>query len=137
MISRVTAAIGAPRRLGGVDVWSSVQQRLETVAPRPGPPLIAVPPRTGILRPAAGATLSGVQVLDAGASALLGVTKVVFSISGQGKTVTQSATTTAYGWLSRWNTTSVPNGTYTVRSVAYGVTGLVGTSTSIAVSVKN
>ena len=137
VIHQVTAAIGLPRRLGGVDVWSNVQQRLETVTPRPGPPLVAVPPTTGILRPAAGATLSGVQVLDAGASAPLGVTKVIFSISGQGKTISQSATTTAYGWLSRWNTTSVPNGTYKVRSVAYGITGLAGTSTGIAVSVKN
>lgn len=137
VVRQVTAAIGPPRHVDGVDVWSNVQQRLKTVPPTAGPPLVTTPPTTGILRPAPGVTLSGVQVMDAGASANFGASNVSFHIAGQGHTVIESAVPTAYGWLFSWNTAAVPNGSYTVQSFAYGVTGLVGTSPSIVVHVKN
>ncbi len=39
--------------------------------------------------------------------------------------------------VSRWDTTSVPNGTYTVRSVAYGAAGARSVSKGITVKVAN
>ena len=42
-----------------------------------------------------------------------------------------------YGWLARWNTATVANGTYTVQSVAYGVTGQITTSPGVVVHVAN
>jgi YVTN family beta-propeller protein len=96
------------------------------------------PPITAIVLPAANATLSGTaQVLDATASS--GVTKVVYELSGNGLTDQVVATGTAwlYGWLAQWNTTSVPNGAYSLQSVA-SASGLPnGTSGAVAVTVNN
>ena len=49
------------------------------------------------------------------------------------------ATPTYYGWLAQWNTTSVPNGTYTLQSVAsysqYFLSS--GTSAPVTITVAN
>jgi hypothetical protein len=50
--------------------------------------------------------------------------------------VIATATPTIYGWLAAWNTTNVPNGTYTLQSVASSG-GLTGTSPGITVTVVN
>ena len=39
-----------------------------------------------------------------------------------------TATATEYGWLCLWNASTVPNGTYTLQSVATDTGGDVGTS---------
>ena len=60
-------------------------------------------------------------MLDAGASA--GVTQVQYEVTGGtlNHSVIGTATPTYYGWLAKWNTTTVPNGIYTLQSVAsYG-----------------
>ena len=36
-----------------------------------------------------------------------------------------------------WNTTSVPNGTYTLNGVAYDAAGSVGRSADVSTTVKN
>ena len=94
------------------------------------------PPTTTVAAPSNGATLSGTQYLDAVASS--GVTKVQYEISGGGLTddVIATATPTLYGWLAGWNSTSVPNGTYTLQSVAT-VGGLTGTSPGITITLNN
>ena len=48
-----------------------------------------------------------------------------------------TATPTIYGWLAAWNTTTVPNGTYTLQSVASYQGGVSGTSPGITVIVSN
>jgi hypothetical protein len=48
-----------------------------------------------------------------------------------------TATPTIYGWLASWSSTSVPNGTYTLQSVASYQGGVSGTSPGITVSVAN
>jgi YVTN family beta-propeller protein len=96
------------------------------------------PPITAVVLPAAGATLSGTaQVLDATSSS--GVTKVVYELSGNGLTdqVVATGTATLYGWLTQWNTTSVPNGTYSLQSVATAPGLPNGTSGAVAVTVNN
>jgi hypothetical protein len=96
-----------------------------------------LPPITRVLRPGNGDHLVGHQYLAASAFAAVGLRKVEFSISGDGRTVNARATPFPYGWLGVWNTKSVPNGMYTVHSVAYGKNGLVTVSPGVAVEVRN
>ena len=42
-----------------------------------------------------------------------------------------------YGWFAEWNTTIVPDGTYTLRSVATDTDGVTGASPGITVTVSN
>jgi hypothetical protein len=77
------------------------------------------PPTTAVLIPSNGASVSGVSsLLDATASA--NVTYLTFELSGGtlSDQLIATATPTIYGWLAEWNTASVPNGTYTLQSVA-------------------
>jgi hypothetical protein len=94
-------------------------------------------PSTFIGIPSNNATVSGTsQILDAGASS--GVTQVQYEISGGTLTdsVIATATPTIYGWLAKWNTTTVANGTYTLQSVASS-NGVSGTSAPVTISVNN
>ena len=97
-------------------------------------------PATTVVLPADGATVSGTrQYLDATATS--GVTRVVYEISGGPSNVTDvqiaTGTATLYGWLAAWNTTTVPNGTYTLQSVASYGGGTSGTSQPVSVTVDN
>lgn len=97
------------------------------------------PPSTYVALPANDATLTGGRYLDAGASA--GVTQVTYEISGGphdlvDQTISGS-TPTIYGWIGGWNTASVPDGTYTLNSVASYAGGVSGTSPPITVTVSN
>ena len=80
---------------------------------------------TRIAKPVAGATLSGGEFLDAGATSEQGVTAVEFRLSGGTlhDAPIAAATHTIYGWIAGWNTANVPNGIYTLESVAFGSTG--------------
>ncbi len=95
------------------------------------------PPTTTVVLPASGATVSGTQYLDATASS--GTTAVRYELSGGTLTndVIATATPTLYGWLASWNTTSVPNGSYSLQSVASYQGGISGTSTGLSVTVAN
>ena len=98
------------------------------------------PPTTSVLIPAAGASVSGSQVvLDASASDPAGVAKVQYELIGgsYNDTVIANATATEYGWLALWNASTVPNGTYTLQSVATDTDGNVGTSPGVTVVVDN
>jgi hypothetical protein len=95
------------------------------------------PPTTVVGLPASGATQSGDEYLDAGASA--GVTSVTYELSGGSLSdqVISGSTPTLYGWIGGWNTASVPNGTYTLQSVACYSGGVCGTSAPITITVSN
>jgi hypothetical protein len=96
------------------------------------------PPTTSVLIPANGATVSGIsQVLDASASA--NVTSVTFELTGGPDNDSQIATgsSTIYGWVAKWNPTTVPNGTYTLQSVASYASGVSTTSAPISITVNN
>jgi hypothetical protein len=97
----------------------------------------AQPPSTTVIIPSNNATASGTsQVLDATASP--GVTQVQYAITGgtQTNSVIATATPTLYGWIALWNTTAVPNGTYTLQSVALSG-GVTGTSPPVSLTVIN
>jgi hypothetical protein len=84
-----------------------------------------------VVLPSNGALLAGSQYLDAYAADYGTVTKVEFHLTGGtlNDALVATGTPTFYGWLAGWNTTTVPNGTYTLQSVAYDGAGLQGVST--------
>ena len=93
---------------------------------------------TSMLTPAEGATLSGGQLLDAGASPAT-TAEVDFTASGgpDQHTVISGSTLTYYGWIGTWDTATVPNGVYTLRSVVHETNGGTGHSAPITVTVAN
>jgi hypothetical protein len=93
---------------------------------------------TSMLTPTDGATLSGGQLLDAGAAPAT-TAKVDFTLSGgpDKHTVISGSTLTYYGWIGAWDTSTVPNGVYTLRSVAHETNGGIGRSAPITVTVVN
>jgi hypothetical protein len=133
----VTSAIGAPSREGGTTVWFDVERRLETVVPSPAPALVVAPPVTRVVKPTSDEKLEGRRYLLATASGDLGLRKVVFDITGMGRSFQEAATHIAYGWLGGWNTATVANGTYTVRSEASDDSGQIGMSAGVVVHVQN
>jgi uncharacterized protein YjbI with pentapeptide repeats len=94
---------------------------------------------TRVLFPSDGAVLAGAPYLDAGAGNGPGVTKVVFEVSGGtlSNQVIATATPTLYGWLAQWNTTTVPNGIYSLQSVATDADNNTDTSAPITVTINN
>jgi Fibronectin type III domain len=94
-------------------------------------------PTTYVAIPSNGTTVGGTQILDAGASS--GVTSVQYEVTGGSLTndVIAAATATIYGWLAEFNTTIVPNGTYTLQSVATYRGGVSGASAGITITVNN
>ena len=98
-----------------------------------------IPPVTRILRPLAGANLSGNEWLVASAYTNFGVTKVEFEYQAHGTTATiiGRAVPFPYGWIEIWNTSTVPNGDYRLRSVATDSSGSVASSTPVAVTINN
>ncbi len=87
-------------------------------------------PSTSVPTPSSGAVLRDNQILDASASDPSGVTKVEFHITGGALNDAPIATAseTFYGWIPGWDTTAVPDGNYTLRSVAYDSGGNTGQS---------
>ncbi len=82
------------------------------------------PPTTSVLIPSNGATLSGSTLLDASASNATSVEFQLFGgIYGFYGPILCTATPTYYGWLCSWNTTTVPNGSYVLSSLAFNSTG--------------
>jgi hypothetical protein len=133
----LTAAIGQPSHVKGALVWFGVKHRLATVAPGKRMSLVVAPPATDVVRPTTDEQWEGTQYLSATASASLGIDKVVFHITGGGRTLVEAALIYPYGWLARWDTSTVANGAYTVQSVAYGASGQVTTSAGVVVQVRN
>ena len=100
------------------------------------------PPTTAVIIPSNGATVSGTgATLDATASASygVGITKVQFVLTGgtYNKTVIGTADASLYGYLYGWNTTTVPDGTYTLQSLATDGAGNTTYSAPITIKVGN
>ena len=98
------------------------------------------PPTTAVLIPSGGATLSGAKaLLDASASSAAGIASVTYEVSGNGLSdqVVATGTPSLYGYLAQWNTTAVPNGTYTLQSVATNTVAETTTSSPITITVDN
>ena len=74
-------------------------------------------------------SLSGVTVLDADAADDTSVSRVEFHLTGGGysDTLIGIAALSQYGWIYSWNTAGVPNGDYSLSSVAIDSSGNVAT----------
>ena len=94
-------------------------------------------PTTTVVLPSNNATLSGTQNLDATASS--GVVQVQYELTGGALNgyVIATATPTYVGWAASWNTTGVPDGTYTLQSFASYFGGVTGTSPGVTVTINN
>jgi outer membrane protein assembly factor BamB len=101
--------------------------------------LETTPPVTSVAQPSDGSTVSGTTTLSASASDDVAVSKVEFRLTGgtYNDAVIGVATGTRFGWIFNWNTTSVPNGAYTLTSVATDPAGNVGRSAGVAITVAN
>jgi hypothetical protein len=101
------------------------------------------PLHSQVLDPSNGSSVSGTTVLDASATPGVTVSGVQFVLSGGSLSdqVVGTATPTLYGWIAEWDTTTVPNGTYTLQSIATSTGPLSSTTTAtspgITVTVNN
>ena len=95
-------------------------------------------PATTIAAPATGATVSGVVNLDAKP---LGPSVKSVEFVANGGTAHNvklgAGSPTLIGWILRWKSTSLPNGTYQISSVGYNPNGRSSRSASVTVTVKN
>ncbi len=91
--------------------------------------------------PHGGSTLQGSVWVDAGATSDVGVASVTFEVSGGPGNLTNhvvgTGTHTRWGYIGGFDTTGVPNGTYTVQSVVKNTLGASVTSAPITVTVDN
>ena len=85
------------------------------------------PPNVTISTPGSGTTLTGTVAVAATASDNIGVTDVKFYAD---TTLLKDDTTVGDGWSLQWNTAAVPNGTHTLKAVAYDAAGNNKTSSS-------
>ena len=97
----------------------------------PPPPPDTTPPTVSITSPTGGA-VSGVVTVSANASDNVGVTRVDFYVNGA-----LAGTDSAAPFQYSWNTTSVANGTATLRAIAYDAAGNSGPSSLVSVTVAN
>jgi hypothetical protein len=95
------------------------------------------PPTTTVGIPSNNATVTGLQHLDSSASP--GVTQVQYVLTGGilNHKVIATGTPTVVGWLTLWDSTTVPNGVYTLQSVASYGGEVSGTSAPITITVSN
>jgi hypothetical protein len=97
--------------------------------------------QTDVIVPTHGATLGGEQPLDAGASDASGVRSVLFftTDSSGHRSLVGTGRLTKVGWLALWNTRTVPNGRYSLVSVAagYGVRARIAQSAPVRVTIDN
>ena len=100
--------------------------------------------QTQVVVPSNGSSVSGTTELDATATPGVTVSGVQFELSGGSLSdqVVGTASPTLYGWIAEWDTSAVPNGTYTLQSVATATvngdnTSVTVTSPGITVTVNN
>ncbi len=91
------------------------------------------PPSVSITAPAGGATVSGNVTVAANASDDVGVVGVQFKLNA----VHLGAEDTTNTYAISWDTTTIPNGTYTLGAVARDAAGNVGTAAGVTVTVAN
>jgi hypothetical protein len=111
--------------------------------PRLGIPALRNPdtslPLLTMVLPKPASTLEGTSLLAVKAPFKVGVTRVDFEVSGPAvhDQVIGTGSVLGQAWTLNWDTTTVPNGAYTIRSVAYGAAGTHTVSDGIAVRVTN
>jgi Bacterial Ig domain len=141
VVRYLSSAIGCPVASHGVALWSRVKQRLSSGGGSDAHGRDCELPEfaPNEFKPSNGSTVSGTAILDASVREYVKVTNIDYYLSGRSlpeKLVAQ-ARPTSLGWFTEWNTTTVPNGSYTLRCVAVGTDGSRSPSSAIHVTVKN
>jgi hypothetical protein len=96
------------------------------------PPSDTTPPSVALTAPAAGATVHGTIAVSASAMDNVGVASVQFTLDG----VNLGTADVTAPYSATWTTTSVANGSHTLRAVARDAAGNTQTS-SLSVTVNN
>lgn len=91
------------------------------------------PPSVAVTTPASGASLSGTVTLAADASDEVAVAGVRFEVDG---TAVGTEDTTA-PYTTQWSSSTVANGTHTIRAVARDAAGNTAASAPVSVTVSN
>ncbi len=102
-------------------------------------PMNRTPPTTSLLHPTVGETVRGELYLFAAASDSFGITKVQFVVRGnlRSSTVVSNGLANYFVYIGAWDTRTVPDGTYSIRSIAYSPGGQMGLSRWTVVRVAN
>ena len=97
------------------------------------------PPKTSVTRPTDGAILRGREYIVATVSVDYPLTSVNFQIRSSGGQQVEllHSHQFPYGWLGALVTTNLPNGPYTLRSIAKDVTGHFSTSQVVQITIEN
>jgi hypothetical protein len=95
---------------------------------------VDAPPTAAITSPLAGAVVAGTATIQADATDDRGVTQVQFLVDGAG---IGTDTNGGNGWSTTWDSTTVADGTHTLRAVATDTGGNTTPSAGVAVSVVN
>ena len=105
-------------------------------APLPSP---SPAPHTQLLIPTNGAFASGTLLISAAAADNVNIAKVQFYVSegSNQERFLSTATATLKGFVTYWDTATVPNGDYELRSVVYDVKGKKAQSKAVMVHVDN
>ena len=92
-----------------------------------------------MLMPAAGAVLHSGVWLDASAFSYGGIARVEFLLNGATVTnkVVATAAPTFFGYVAGFDSTSVPNGAYTLQSKATDTAGFTALSPAVNITVHN
>ncbi len=101
--------------------------------------LYGSPFRATVTLPSNGSTLHGRQFLDVAVSDQFDVTKVDYLLNGPGLEGASLGTgyRTTYGWIGGWNTSTVPNGRYTIEASVSDSGGRKVVTPPIEVRVEN
>jgi hypothetical protein len=91
-------------------------------------------PTGSISSPTGGTTVSGNFTVTASASDNVGVSKVEFYLDSA---TTPAATITSSPYTFNWNTSSVANGTHTIKAKAYDAANNVGQFATVSITVNN
>jgi hypothetical protein len=98
------------------------------------PPADTEDPVATIVDPASGSTLTGVVTLSVQATDNVGVTRVELMV-GATSLGNSASTSTPYSF--RWDTSTMPNGTYTLQAHAWDAAGHEGASPPLTITVAN
>lgn len=118
----------------GANNYSAAAPRLSVTTLAAVPPPDTTTPTVSLSSPVNGATVSGTITLTANASDNVGVTSVGFYRGGTTLIATDGSAPT---WSYSWNTTTVPNGSYSLTAKAYDAAGNIGTSSTVSITVSN
>jgi hypothetical protein len=132
--------IRANAEVARVNHLSLFGTHLATQLEKQGLTVERTPPISYIIRPVYGSVVTGQVVVDALATEPYGISRVEFILapeSGGSSVVLGSGSQQLYGWLLLWNSASVPNGRYLLRSKALDTFGTSKVSAGVLITVKN